>query len=204
MVTSSGCSPPAIQSVTAPVTTSLMRDKRFVAMLRNQFDQPLLAEFAKLIFRLGDAVAISRRRCRRAACRRCSRRTSCHRTALPPCPKYPTDGPAIAAQQQRRQMSRVGVGQRARDRVVATQEHGRVFFRRRAAEELVVQRGHQERRATVADGISVATAYSAIALLCGAPAPSASEASVAPAPASRRGRTRAPSPSAARPKFLCR
>ena len=43
-------------------------------------------------------------------------------------------------------MSGVGVGQTRAIRIVAAQEHGGVLLRRRAAKELVIQRGHQQRR----------------------------------------------------------
>ena len=57
-VTSSGCSLSPIQSSTAMVTIWLIWGRGKVAVVADEVDQALLAEFAEIIFRLGDAVAV--------------------------------------------------------------------------------------------------------------------------------------------------
>src|SRR5271165_4556951 len=113
-----------------------------IAIPLDEFDQSLLAELAEFVLRLSDAIAISDEEVARLHAHGALLIShSVEQADYRARSLHPGD-PAVAAQQQWGKMSGVGVGQRARFAIVATQEHSRVLLNGSTAIELVVQSGH--------------------------------------------------------------
>src|SRR5437867_8777293 len=107
-------------------------------MLAHETNQTLFAEFAKVIFRLGNAVAegqenVSALQFDGTFLERHIIKKADHGTATIKSPEHP-----VTADNHRREVAGVGVSQQTRAAVVRSEEERGVFFGRRAVVELFV------------------------------------------------------------------
>src|SRR5580704_14347277 len=117
--------------------------KRQVAILAQQVDQPLLTEFAKVIFRFGYAVGVANEYFATPELHRILFIASFIEQADHGSAAFQAANRTVFAQDDGWQMSSIAVGELALCAVVDPKEQRRILFGRRAFVELMIQQGEQ-------------------------------------------------------------
>jgi len=113
--------------------------QRQIAIFPHQVNQPLLAEFAKIIFRFGHTIAIGEKEFALAQrdgallITSVVKQTDYSASALQPAQR------SVFSQNDRRQVATVAIGKLTFVTIVDAQEQSGVFFRRRALVKLVIE-----------------------------------------------------------------